>query len=109
MVSSSQSSPFSLKHLLVTALVAFAVTSTEAAGAKNATAGADNHATFGKITSGNNKCITGDPTSGVTRKDVDWVWENTMSKHVPDFKNLLPDIQSMPRTEHECHAQNTPI
>ncbi|KAE9177145.1 hypothetical protein PF004_g25857, partial [Phytophthora fragariae] len=50
-----------------------------------------NHATFGKITSGSGKCITGDPTTAITRKDVDWVWKNTMSKDVSNFHNLIFD------------------
>ncbi|KAE8909418.1 hypothetical protein PF005_g19141 [Phytophthora fragariae] len=90
MVSSTKSSPFSTKQLLVTALVALAAGSTQAAGAKNATS-AVNHASFGKITSGSGKCITGDPTTYVTREDVDWVWKNTMTKEVTGFNNLIFD------------------
>ncbi|KAG6576360.1 neutral zinc metallopeptidase [Phytophthora cinnamomi] len=66
MASSAQPSPFSIKHLLLTALVAFVGSGAEAAGV------AGNHATFGKITSGSGKCITGDPTTYVTRQDVNW-------------------------------------
>ncbi|KAG6609022.1 Neutral zinc metallopeptidase [Phytophthora cinnamomi] len=91
MPSSAQPSPFSTKHLLLTALVAFAATGAQAAGVANATTSGGNHATFGKITSGSGKCITGDPTTGVTRKDVDWVWENNMSKYMPGFNNLIFD------------------
>ncbi|KAE9272431.1 hypothetical protein PR003_g30203 [Phytophthora rubi] len=90
MVSSTKSSPFSTKQLLVTALVALAAGSTQAAGAKNATS-AVNHASFGKITSGSGKCITGDPTTYVTREDMDWVWKNTMTKEVTGFNNLIFD------------------
>ncbi|KAE9333430.1 hypothetical protein PF008_g14444 [Phytophthora fragariae] len=90
MVSSAHSSPFSTKQLLLTALVVFAAGSVQAAGAKNVTSTV-NHATFGKITSGSGNCITDDPTTGLTRKDVDWVWENTIAKEVSDFNNLIFD------------------
>ncbi|KAE9337600.1 hypothetical protein PF008_g12451 [Phytophthora fragariae] len=56
----------------------------------NSTAAGD-HASFGKITSGSGKCVTGDPTTYVTREDVDWVWKNTMESYVPQFKNLIFD------------------
>ncbi|GMF19204.1 unnamed protein product [Phytophthora fragariaefolia] len=49
------------------------------------------HASFGKVTSGSGKCVTGDPTTYLTRKDVDWVWKNTMEEYVPTFKNLIFD------------------
>jgi hypothetical protein len=49
------------------------------------------HATFGDITSASGKCVVGDPNEYVTRKDIDWVWENTMKKYIPTFTNLIFD------------------
>ncbi|EGZ22942.1 neutral zinc metallopeptidase [Phytophthora sojae] len=55
----------------------------------NSTSAGD-HASFGKVTS-SGKCVKGDPTTYVTREDVDWVWKNTMESYVPPFKNLIFD------------------
>ncbi|ETI55803.1 hypothetical protein F443_01556 [Phytophthora nicotianae P1569] len=49
------------------------------------------HASFGDITSGNDKCVVGDPNAYITKSDVDWVWTERMSKNVPDFKNNIFD------------------
>ncbi|ETN09924.1 hypothetical protein PPTG_22857 [Phytophthora nicotianae INRA-310] len=90
MASSKNIPNFSTKHLLVAALAASAACSVQAAGSNSSTSG--DHATFGDITSGSGKCVTGNPNKGgVTRNQVDWVWENTMSKYIPDFKNLIFD------------------
>uniref|UniRef100_M4C2J0 Neutral zinc metallopeptidase n=1 Tax=Hyaloperonospora arabidopsidis (strain Emoy2) TaxID=559515 RepID=M4C2J0_HYAAE len=51
----------------------------------------EEHATFGDITSGSDKCVVGNPSTYVTREDVDWVWQNTMEKYVPPFTNLIFD------------------
>ncbi|KAI9994336.1 hypothetical protein PInf_010942 [Phytophthora infestans] len=90
MALSTNSKRISDKQLFVTALAASVAASSEAAGSSNSSSA--NHATFGDITSGSGKCVTGNPNKGgVTRNQVDWVWKNTMSKYVPDFKNLIFD------------------
>ncbi|KAI9994503.1 hypothetical protein PInf_011138 [Phytophthora infestans] len=90
MSSSKNNSPFSTKQLAVAVLAASAACGVQAAGSNNSTSG--DHATFGDITSGTGKCVTGNPNKGgVTRDQVNWVWENTMSKNIPDFKNLIFD------------------
>ncbi|KAE9227356.1 hypothetical protein PF002_g13857 [Phytophthora fragariae] len=89
MASSAQPSPFSTKQLLLTALVAFAAGSAQAVEAANATS--TNNPNFGKVTSAKGQCVIGNPTTYVTREDVDWVWKNTMSKYVPQFNNLIFD------------------
>ncbi|CAI5723886.1 unnamed protein product [Hyaloperonospora brassicae] len=52
---------------------------------------AEDHATFGDIVSGDDKCVIGNPSTYVTREDVDWVWKHTMEKYVPQFTNLAFD------------------
>ncbi|KAE9007208.1 hypothetical protein PF005_g14422 [Phytophthora fragariae] len=89
MTSSAQPSPFSTKQLLQAALVAFTAGSAQAVEAANATS--TNNPNFGKVTSAKGQCVIGNPTTYVTREDVDWVWKNTMSKYVPQFKNLIFD------------------
>ncbi|KAH7484547.1 hypothetical protein KRP22_005712 [Phytophthora ramorum] len=49
------------------------------------------HATFGDITSGSDKCVVGNPNAYISTKYVDWVWQQRMSKYVPDFKNYIFD------------------
>ncbi|RLN53765.1 hypothetical protein BBP00_00009202 [Phytophthora kernoviae] len=48
-------------------------------------------APFGDITSGNSKCIVGNPNKYLTGKDANWIWDNVMSKYVPGFTNLIFD------------------
>ncbi|KAI9994372.1 hypothetical protein PInf_010982 [Phytophthora infestans] len=93
MTPSSQSSRPSTKHLLTSTLMALAACSTTHAAVANTTSSVD-HATFGDITSGSSKCVIGSPnTGGVTREQIDWVWENTMKEYVttPAFQNLIFD------------------
>ncbi|KAI9987811.1 hypothetical protein PInf_023855 [Phytophthora infestans] len=49
------------------------------------------HATFGDVTSGNGKCVVGDPNAYIKKEDVDWIWTQRMSKYVPQFKNYILD------------------
>ncbi|KUF87241.1 hypothetical protein AM588_10004111 [Phytophthora nicotianae] len=90
MTPSTNNSLFSTKNLFVAALTASVACRVHAAEGNNSTS--VDHATFGDITSGSGKCVTGNPNKGgVTRDQVDWVWENTMSKYVPQFNNLIFD------------------
>ncbi|TMW66822.1 hypothetical protein Poli38472_011938 [Pythium oligandrum] len=52
------------------------VTATPVAPGANATAGG--------------KCVTGDPTTYISKAYVDWIYKNRM-QHVPDFKNFIFD------------------
>ncbi|KAG7378983.1 hypothetical protein PHYPSEUDO_009244 [Phytophthora pseudosyringae] len=79
MAPSKNNSRISTKQLFVAALAASVACSAQAAGANNSSS--VGHATFGTVTSGSGKCVTGNPnTGGVTRAQVDWVWKNTISK-----------------------------
>ncbi|ETM40303.1 hypothetical protein L914_13712 [Phytophthora nicotianae] len=90
MAPSTNNSLFSTKNLFVAALTALVACRVHAVEGNNSTS--VDHATFGDITSGSGKCVTGNPNKGgVTRDQVDWVWENTISKYVPQFNNLIFD------------------
>ncbi|KAL3658584.1 hypothetical protein V7S43_016468 [Phytophthora oleae] len=74
-------------HLLVT-LAIVGLGAVSAVPSANTTAGG---ATFGGITSGSDKCVTGNPTEYISTEYVDWVWEKRMSKYVPQLNNFIFD------------------
>ncbi|RLN51753.1 hypothetical protein BBP00_00009814 [Phytophthora kernoviae] len=49
------------------------------------------HAPFGDITSGSDKCVVGNPTKYISTADVDWVWEHRMGENVTNNKNWIMD------------------
>ncbi|KAG6612353.1 Neutral zinc metallopeptidase, Zn-binding site [Phytophthora cinnamomi] len=84
MHSSNNSSSTSLTRRLLTAaaIVGLGASSlVSAAPAANATREAN---TFGVVTSGNNKCVVGNPNAYISQSDLDWVWEHRIG---PNAKN----------------------
>ncbi|KAL4140744.1 hypothetical protein PRNP1_015024 [Phytophthora ramorum] len=66
------------------------VDSTTAQASTNST-GSREHATFGTITSGSDKCVVGDPDTYLSPEDLEWIWENRMKAEVTSYNNWILD------------------
>eukprot|EP00644_Phytophthora_capsici_P013158 jgi/Phyca11/13998/fgenesh1_pg.PHYCAscaffold_5_\ len=74
---SNSSSSFSARSLLATAAIVGLSASSVVSAAPAA-----NGTTFGTVTSGNNKCVVGDPSEYISTRDVDWIWDNRIGPNV---------------------------